>query len=63
MKAELEIVLEGNVRLPLSGKIDTLADVAKLGHKLVALARNTKRMFPDFAGLPVKKMTVATKGE
>jgi len=28
MKAELEIVLEGNLRLPVSGKADTLADVS-----------------------------------
>jgi len=63
MKAELEVVLEGNVRLPVSAKCDTLADVAKLGNKLVALARNTKRMFPDFAGLPVKRLSIKNTGE
>lgn len=61
MKAEMELILEGNVRLPVSGKFDSLADVAKFADKLKALARNTKRMFPDFAGLPVKSVKIATK--
>jgi hypothetical protein len=63
MKAELEVVLEGNVRLPLSGKVETLADVAKLGMKLVALARNVRRQFPDFATLPVKSLKIKNSGE
>lgn len=63
MKADLEIVLEGNVRLPVTCKIETLADVAKLGSKLQALARNTRRMFPDFAALPVKRVAIKTTGE
>jgi hypothetical protein len=63
MKAELELTLEGNIRLPLEGKIDNLGDVAKLGTKLVTLCRNVRRQFPDFAALPVKSLRVKNSGE
>ena len=61
MKVDVEIVLEGNIRLPVSCKMDTMKDVAGLGTKLVATARNVRRQFPDFATLPVKSIKVATK--
>jgi hypothetical protein len=63
MKAELEVVLEGNIRLPVSGKCDSLADLGKLGAKVVKLARDVRRQFPDFAGLPVKRLAIKTTGE
>jgi hypothetical protein len=63
MKAEFEVVLEGNVRLPITAKMDSLADLAKFGSKIVTSARNIKRMFPDFAGLPIKSVRVKSSGE
>ena len=63
MKAELEVILEGNLRLPVSGKADTLADVSKLGAKLMVLARSVKRTFPDLVALPVKAIRIKTTGE
>ncbi len=63
MKANIEIVLDGNMRLPLSCKLDTLKDVAGLGNKIAATARNAKRLLPDLANTAVKsvKVTMAEK--
>jgi hypothetical protein len=63
VKANIEVVLDGNMRLPSSCNVDTLPDVAKLGQKLTSLARNAKKFFPDLANVGVKsvKITLAEK--
>jgi hypothetical protein len=58
VKANIEIVLDGNMRLPASCKCDTLKDVATLGSRITAMARNAKRLLPDLANTGVKSVTV-----
>jgi hypothetical protein len=59
MKAQVEVVLEGNIRLPLSCKMDSLRDVAAMGGKLTKLARDIKRVMPDTANAAVKGFKVS----
>lgn len=61
MKALVEVTLEGNIKLPASLKVDTLGDVAKLGAKLTAMARNAMRLFPEFKTTPVKALKIVEK--
>jgi len=63
MKANIEIVLDGNMRLPLSCKLDTLKDVATMGSKFTSTARNAKRLFPDLANVGVKSVKVTLAEE
>ena len=58
MKANIEVILEGNMRLPASCKLDTLKDVATLGQKLTGIARNAKRLLPDLANTGVKSVSI-----
>ena len=57
MEVRLEVVLEGNVRLPVRQKVETLADVGKLGLKLKKLASDAVRLMPDLKPTPVKAIT------
>jgi hypothetical protein len=58
MKAQIEVVLDGNIRLPMSCKMDSLKDVATMGVKLAKLARDVKRVMPDTANAGVKGLKV-----
>lgn len=61
MKARVEVILEGNLRLPASCKVDTLGDVAKLGNKMVAMARNAGRLFPELKTTAVKTLKITAE--
>jgi hypothetical protein len=61
MKANLELVLEGNIRLPLSCRMDSLKDVAAMGGKVSKLARDVKKVMPDLANVGVKSLRVELK--
>jgi len=58
VKANVEVILEGNIRLPLSCKMDSLKDVAGMGAKITKLARDVKRVMPDTANVAVKGFRV-----
>lgn len=60
MKVTLEIHLEGNLVLPVTGIVESLGDVARLGAKLAAMPAGAKRLMPIVADLAVERLEVKT---
>jgi hypothetical protein len=54
MHVTLEIVLAGKLVLPVSGEVNTLADVAKLGKKLATMPPGAMRLMPVVRTLAVE---------
>lgn len=59
MKITLEIVLDGNMVLPVSAEVDTLSDLAKLGKKLAALPGNSNKLIPGTGERKVERLRFA----
>lgn len=61
MKVTLKIMLEGNLFLPVSGEVERLADITRLGAKLGALPAGARKLMPIVADLPVLGIEVETR--
>lgn len=57
-KLEIEIVFEGNIRVPVKANVESLADLAKLGGKMTAAARGVAKLMPDLKNTPIKSLDV-----
>lgn len=55
----LVIELEGNIELPVSSEVETLADMKKLGTKLAALPGGANKLIPGMAERKVAKLRFA----
>lgn len=60
MKVTLEATLEWKNTLSMSAEVDTFADLAKLGKKLVANVAGVKKLLPDMAAAKVEKLRIVT---
>jgi hypothetical protein len=49
MKVTVMVKLEGNIELPVSADIETLADLRKLGAKLAAMPAGANKLMPGIA--------------
>jgi hypothetical protein len=57
---EAEIVFEGGMKVPVTCKVDTLADVGRLGQKLIATARGAVKLIPALKQTAVKSVKIST---
>lgn len=61
MKVKIELILDGNLRLPVVQEVNTVADVGRLGRKLTDLPRNVKRTFPDLVNVAIKSVKLSAE--
>jgi hypothetical protein len=59
MKVTLEVVLEGNMVLPVSADVETLANLQKLGTALAALPAGANKLMPGAKDRKVEKLRFA----
>lgn len=63
MKITLTVKLEGNLELPVSAEVRTLADLKKLGQKLAGLPAGANKVMPGVSDYEVKALTVDKERE
>jgi hypothetical protein len=61
MKLTLEIRMDGNLRLPFSANVESLADLSKLGRVLVNTPRKITRLLPDLKDAKITGVKIATE--
>jgi hypothetical protein len=61
MKVTLEVRVDGGIRLPFSAKVETLADLTRLGRALVQTPRKITRLLPDLKTAKIAGVKCATE--
>lgn len=61
MKVTIKVLLEGNLYLPVTSEVESLADVARIGAKLAAMPAGARKLMPIVADLPVLGIEVETR--
>jgi hypothetical protein len=59
MKVKLQVALEGERVLDVHADVETVADLATLGGKLIEIVAAINKFMPDRAGLAVENIRVA----